>query len=89
LPALSTVVIPHNLLPFHAGVIPKARVFSSGPRDLAHTPRTLRLVNVVPSFSQILPVRIHSLNQANLLTPPPPLDLLLPRNSRVGIPNRS
>ena len=32
---------------------------------------------VVPSITDIVPIRIESLNQTDLLLPPPPLDLLL------------
>jgi hypothetical protein len=67
------------------GVIPKPRVLSSGARDLARTSSEPGLVDVSPSLRQIVPVRIHRLNEFNLLAPPPALNLLfaIDRNIRI------
>jgi len=69
---------------YHAGVIPKARVFSSGARDLPLS-RCCRLVFIAPIFRQVLPTRIHRFDKLALLAPAPAFDFLFATDGGVRI----
>src|SRR5208282_3407947 len=58
---------------------------SEAEGDLARITRNRRFVHLAPSLSQVVPIRVHRLNQLYLLTPPPTLDLLLAVNRRIWI----
>jgi hypothetical protein len=71
----------HSDLPLH--VIPSAARNPHNPplnQALTHERNMPHCALIVPAIAQILPFRIQRFNQGNLLTPPPPLDLLLPGN---------
>jgi hypothetical protein len=58
---------------------------SEAEGDLARITRHGRLVNLAPSLRQILPMRIHRLNEPDFLSTSPALDLLFAVNGRVRI----
>ena len=66
------------------GVIPKPRVFSSGARDLLPIGTRRRFVQFLPILRQIIPARIHGLDEIDLLAASPAFDLFFSRNSRSG-----
>jgi hypothetical protein len=68
---------------FHLpGVIPKARVFTSGPRDLPLICR--RLVQTLPILCQILPAWIHRFDQLHLLAATPAFDFFFAVDGGIG-----
>jgi len=73
-----------NLTAFR-GVIPKARTFISGPRDLPLGGSRRRLVQILPVPRQVFPAQIRSLNQGYLFATTPGFDFLFARNGGIGI----
>jgi len=69
----------------HGCVIPKARVFTSGPRDLPLICCRLGPVFIAPILRQVLPTRIHRFDELDLLAPSPAFDFLFAGNSGIGI----
>src|ERR1700684_3293969 len=67
------------------GVIPKPRVFSSAARDLGRVTWHRRLVDFTPSFRQVVPTRIHRINESYLFASPPAFDFLLASDRRVWV----
>jgi len=58
-------------------VIPMPRAFTSGARDLTATCCCFRLVQVLPGVCEIIPVRVHRLNELCLFLAAPTFDFLL------------
>src|SRR5258708_1159683 len=71
--------------PLSEGVIPKPRVFSSGARDLARSSCEVWFVDVTPALRQVMPVRIHRLNESYLLASSPAFDLFFAIDRSVWI----
>jgi|ERR1017187_6079826 hypothetical protein len=67
------------------GVIPKPRVFTSGARDLARIAGDRRSIDFAPSLRQVVPIRVHRLDESYLFTPTPSLDSFFAINRSVGV----
>src|ERR1700683_2411569 len=67
------------------GVIPKPRAFSSGARDLARIYCEVGLVDFPPMLRQVMPVRIHCLNQPDFLASSPAFNFPLAADCSVRI----
>jgi hypothetical protein len=67
------------------GVIPKSRVFTSGARDLAPIAGDRRSIDFAPSLRQVVPMRVHRLDESYLLAAPRSLDFFLAIDRRIGI----
>jgi hypothetical protein len=57
--------------------------FFSRVRDLARSVTGVGLVYICPMFREVIPMRVHELNEPNLLAATPTLDLILTINRHV------